>query len=246
MGNLNEFTELLSTKLVPPQLRPPYIQREPLIARLERGLDHKLTLISAPAGFGKTTLVCEWIARRREKGSLPPLAWLSLDPEDNDPVRFWRYLLAACQAFGDQATRTSLRLLAVPDQPPFEAAITAFINEAARLDGKHVLIVDDYHLISAALVNETLSFFLDHLPETIHLILTTRVDPHLPLARLRARNELNELRLTDLRFTPQESREFFQSTLAFTLPQEQVDHLIARTEGWAAGLRLAALAVNEK
>ena len=246
MGKTLPTDELLSTKLTPPQLRPPFVPREALLSRLDLGLDQKLTLISAPAGFGKTTLVCEWIAYRREKRDLPPIAWVSLDPEDNDPVRFWRYLLTACQVFDSQVSDNSLALLNIPGQPPFESVITAFINTAARLTGKLVLVIEDFHLISSPQVHETLSFFIDHLPGALHLILTTRSDPHLPLARLRARNELNELRLADLRFTAQESHAFFQRAVPFPLPPEEIARLIERTEGWAAGLRLVALALQGK
>ena len=122
---------LLSTKLTPPQLRPPIVLREAMFSRLDLGIDQKLTLISAPAGFGKTTLVCEWIASRREQEDLLPTAWVSLDPEDNDPVRFWRYVLTACQAFDSQVSDPFLAFLSVPGPPPLESVITAFINEAA-------------------------------------------------------------------------------------------------------------------
>jgi LuxR family maltose regulon positive regulatory protein len=262
MGKTLTTDELLITKLTPPQPRPPVVLREALLFRLDQGLDQKLTLISAPAGFGKTILVSEWVHERmKAEGGrmskedlhpssfiLPPLkfAWLSLDPEDNDPVRFWRYLFTACQVFDDQAVQPALRLLNVPGQPPLEAAITAFINQAAQLPGKRVIIIEDYHLITSAEVHKTLSFFLDHLPGSFHLVLTTRSDPPLPLARLRARNELHELRLADLRFTLEESLAFFQRAVPFPLSEEELSRLMERTEGWPAGLRLVTLAIQGK
>lgn len=149
--------ELLSTKLVPPQPRAPLIVREQLLARLDEGLDHKLTLISAPAGFGKTTLASEWIAQGRERGNLPPIAWVSLDAADNDPVRFWRYVLHACRAFGGDASEAALALLRYSAQPPFEVLLTRFINKIAALSGKVVLALEDYHAITSPQIHETLA-----------------------------------------------------------------------------------------
>ncbi len=256
-----DTSELLSTKLAPPRLRSVLVPRDPLLARLDEGLDHKLTLISAPAGFGKTTLVSQWLSQRmrdegrRMKGrqefhlssfSLHPskVAWLSLDAGENDPVRFWRYVLTACQAFQPDLGQPALALLRTSPQLPFEALLTMFINELNRLSGRYVLVLEDYHVITSPQIHETLTFLLDHLPPTLHLILLARSDPPLPLARLRARGELNELGAADLRFSLSETQAFLQQALPFPLSPETVERLDSRTEGWAAGLRLVALTLQ--
>jgi LuxR family maltose regulon positive regulatory protein len=259
----------LSTKLAPPHLRPPVVKRRRLLDRLDQGLAHKLTLLSAPAGFGKTTLAAEWVETGDwETGKLgtgkptsqPPnlpvshptnlpiyhVAWVSLDAGDNDPVRFWRYVVSACGAFDPGIGDSSLALLQTSQQPAFEAVLTAFINELAGLPGKCVLILEDYHLITARPVHETLTFWLDYLPPALHVVMLTRGDPPLPLARLRARNELNELRAADLRFSPEETRDFLRLAVPFALPAGAVERLAARTEGWPAGLRLVALALQRR
>jgi LuxR family maltose regulon positive regulatory protein len=236
--------ELLSTKLVPPPARSSVVPRQRLLARLDEGLDHKINLISAPAGFGKTTLVSEWIDKRRKQDELPAIAWVTLDECDNDPVRFWRYVLTACQTCGERVSQSALSLLNNSPQPAFEALLTQFINEAAQLPNKAILVLEDYHTITAKPVHETLAFFLDNLPVTLHLILMTRGDPPLPLARLRAHNELKELRTADLRFTLEETQAFLQLAVPASLPSEIVTRLAERTEGWAAGLHLVALALQ--
>lgn len=238
--------ELLSTKLTPPGLHPPYVPRPNLVARIDEGLERKVTLISAPAGFGKTTLVCEWIASRKERGAPLPTAWVSLDPGDSDPVRFWRYVLTATREFDSHLSEPALELINYSSQPPFETLLTAFINQAAELENRCVLILEDFHTITSPLVHETLSFLIDHLPPMLHLILMTRGDPPLPLARLRARNELNELRSEDLRFTLEEVHTFFEQNLSFSLPSSTIARLAERTEGWGAGLRLVLLALNRR
>ena len=243
---MEDTFELLSTKLTPPRLRLPYVSREALLARFDEGMAQKLTLISAPAGFGKTTLVSEWIASRREHQNLPPVAWVSLDPGDNDPVRFWRYVLTACQAFDNEVSKSALALLSASPQPSLEGLLTSFINETAQLPNRVVLVLEDYHVITAAKIHETLSFLLDYLPTTLHLILITRSDPPLPLARLRAYNELNELRSVDLRFTLEECQDFLDQIIPYSLSPEEVTRLVERTEGWAAGLRLVVLALHGK
>jgi LuxR family maltose regulon positive regulatory protein len=238
-----DTSDLLRTKLAPPRLRAALVARESLLARLDAGLERSLTLLSAPAGSGKTTLVSAWMAERVARHDLPPLAWVSLDAGDNDPVRFWRYLITACQEFDTGIGRAALALLQAPQQP-VERALTALINDLAQLPGKHILVLEDYHLISAPQVHDSLTFLLDHLPATLHVLLMSRSDPPLPLARWRAHNDLNEFNAADLRFSLQETQVFFQQTLQQSLSAESLARLEARTEGWVAGLHLVALALQ--
>jgi LuxR family maltose regulon positive regulatory protein len=231
--------QLLRTKLAPPRLNGPLVSRLPLLARLDEGMAYKLTLISAPPGFGKTTLVSEWGATRDD-----PIAWVSLDAGDNDPVRFWRYVITACRAFDATLGKSALAALRASQQPSFEAILTSFINELAELPDRYVLVLDDYHLITSREIHAALTFLLDYFPPALHLILTTRSEPPLPLARLRVHNELNQLDTTDLRFSLEEIRTFFQETLHLPLSTEAMARFEVRTEGWAAGLRLVALALE--
>jgi LuxR family transcriptional regulator, maltose regulon positive regulatory protein len=257
----NDNTELLSTKLAPPRLRTGLVARSELLARLDAGLERKLTLLSAPAGFGKSTLAASWLTTRTEEQGLrtesvslalspqssvlvPRSAWVALDEGDNDPVRFWRYLLRACQAFEPSLGAASLALLRAAQSPPYEALLTSFINELAQLNGRFVLVLEDYHAIVAGQIHEALTFLLDHLPPTLHLVLITRADPPLPLARLRARDELCELHADDLRFSLAETQAFFTQSMDLALTPEVLQQLDTRTEGWVAGLRLFALALQ--
>ena len=240
----DETLELLSTKLSPPRLNPNFVARGGLLSRLDDGLEQKLTLISAPAGFGKTTLVSEWIAERRKHRDLPSMAWIALDAGDNDPLRFWRYVLAACQGFDANLGKSALALLRNSSQLSHETILTLFINELAQLPDKVILVLEDYHLIDAQQIHASLAYLIEHLPATAHLILMTRSDPPLPLARMRVRNELNELRAADLRFSLEETQVFLRQTISLPLPPEVTRRLAERTEGWAAGLRLVALALR--
>jgi len=187
----------LATKLHVPAPRPKAVLRPRLIARLNEGLHHKLTLISAPAGFGKTTLVSEWIA-----GSRLPAAWLSLDEGDSDPTRFLAYLVAALRSVAAKLGE------GVSGVPPTESILTALLNEIAAIREAFILVLDNYHLIDARPVEDALAFLLEHLPPCLHLVIATREDPRLPLARMRARGQMAELRAADLRFTPSETTEF--------------------------------------
>jgi hypothetical protein len=193
-------TPILATKLYVPPPQPKVVLRPRLIERLNEGLLRKLTLISSPAGFGKTTLLSEWLA-----GCELPAAWLSLDEGDNDPTRFLAYLLAALQTIAANVGEGVLGLLQSPQPPPTETILTALLNEITTIAHDFVLVLDDYHVIDARAVDEALTFVLDHLPSQMHLVIATREDPHLPLARLRARGQLSELRADDLRFTPDEA-----------------------------------------
>src|SRR5262245_12457365 len=172
------MTQLLRTKLAPPHLRASTIMREQLLARLDDGFERKLTLLSAPAGFGKTTLVASWLTNVRtfKRLNVRTFAWVSLDGGDNDPVRFWRYLITACQTFDAALGAVPLALLDAP-QPHFESVLTAFINELALLADRSILVLEDYHVITARQIQEMMAFLLDHLPAALHLVMITRTDP---------------------------------------------------------------------
>jgi LuxR family maltose regulon positive regulatory protein len=230
---------ILATKLYIPPPRPKAVSRLRLIERLKEGLQCKLTLLSAPAGFGKTTLVSEWVA-----GCGRPAAWLSLDEGDSDPTRFLIYLVAALQTLAPALGGGLLAVLQSPQPPAGESILTALLNEIAVLPDPFILVLDDYHLVDAKPVDEALTFLLEHQPPRMHLVIATREDPSLPLARLRARGQLTELRLADLRFTPAEAAEFLNRMMGLNLRDSDLAALEARTEGWIAGLQLAALSMQ--
>jgi LuxR family maltose regulon positive regulatory protein len=232
-------TPILATKLYVPPPRPRVVLRPRLIERLNEGLHRRLTLISAPAGFGKTTLLSGWVA-----GCERPAAWLSLDEGDNDPTRFLSYLVAALQTIAPNIGEGVLGALQSPQPPPTETILTVLLNEINTIPDGFVLVLDDYHVIDAKTVDDALVFLLDHLPPRMHLIISTREDPHLPLARLRARGQLGELRAADLRFTPSEAAEFLEGVMGLSLSAEDIAALEDRTEGWIAGLQLAALSMR--
>ncbi len=232
-------TAILVTKLYIPPPRPKVVSRSRLIEQLNKSLHGKLTLISAAAGFGKTTLVSEWVA-----GCGRPVAWLSLDEGDNDPARFLTYLVAALQTIAANIGAGVLGVLQSPQPPPTEAILTTLLNEISAIPNSFIFILDDYHLIDAKPVDHALTFLIDHLPPQMHLVIATREDPQLPLARLRARGQLTELRATDLRFTPAEAAGFLNQVMGLTLSAEEIGALETHTEGWIAGLQLAALALQ--
>lgn len=233
------MTPLLATKLYMPRLRPNMVSRPRLIERLNAGLHRKLTLISAPAGFGKTTLVSEWV-----QGIERPVAWLSLDEGENDPTRFLTYLVAALRTIAPAVGEGALGALQSPQPPPPASILTALLNDLTTISEPFVLVLDDYHVFDAKPVDQALAFLIDHLPPHIHLVIATREDPHLPLARLRARAQLTELRATHLRFTPSEAAAFLNQAMGLTLSAEDIAALERRTEGWVAGLQLAALSLQ--
>ena len=234
------MTPILATKLYLPPLRPNVVSRPRLIAQLNEGLLHrKLTLVSAPAGFGKTTLVSAWLA----VGSRP-VAWLSVDEGENDPVRFLTYLIAALQTIAAQIGEGVLGGLQSPQPPPPEAMLTALLNDIATIKDHFVLVLDDYHVINARPVEQALIYLLEHLPPQMHLVIVTREDPSLPLARLRVGGQLTEVRVRDLRFTHSEATAFFNQVMGLDLSAEDIVQLSTRTEGWIAGLQLAALSMR--
>src|SRR6266853_5438825 len=232
-------TPILATKLYRPRLRPNVVSRPRLLERLNEGLHRKLTLIAAPAGFGKTTLVSEWV-----EGIERPAAWLSLDEGENDPARFLTYLVAALQTIAATIGEGALGVLQSPQPPPSESILTALLNEITTLPDHFVLVLDDYHVIDAKPVDMALAFLVEHLPPQMHLVIATREDPQLPLARLRARGHLTELRATDLRFTASEAAGFLTQVMGLSLSTEDIAALEDRTEGWIAGLQLAALSMQ--
>ena len=246
-------TPILATKLYIPPPRAKIVLRPRLIERLNEGLSsgRKLTLISASAGFGKTTLVSEWIASCKQ-----PAAWLSLDEGDNDSTRFLTYLVAGLQMIAPNIGEGVLGVLQSPQPPPTESILTALINEITTIPNnpstrpfgqsgqRFIFVLDDYHIIDSKPVDNALAFLLEHLPPQMHLVITTREDPQLPLARRRARGQLTELRAADLRFTPTEAAEFLNQAMNLQLSTEDIAALEARTEGWITGLQLAALALQ--
>jgi len=245
---------LLQTKLFIPPTRPRLVSRPWLIEQMNEGLHRKLTLISAPAGFGKTTLVTEWLDNVRGQTkdgnqAKNKIAWLSLDEGDNDLARFLTYFIAALnRAEGIEATvgEGSLSMLQSQQPPATEVVLTPLINEIATIPDKIIFVLDDYHLIDAQPIHNALSFLLENLPPQMHLVITTREDPHLPLSRLRASGQLSELRVTDLRFTSSEAAEFLNHTMGLNLSDEDIAALEARTEGWIAGLQLAAISLRRQ
>lgn len=232
---------LLRTKLFVPPLRPDSVPRPRLTRCMIEGFRTRLVLISAPAGFGKTTLLCESLAKTDH-----PFAWISLDDADNDPVRFWTYFIAAFQTVYPNVGRISIRSLQSTQLPQIEPILTTLINEVADIPQDIVIVLDDYHIIVNQSIHDTMSFFIDHLPPQIHLAIATRVDPPLPLTRLRGRSQLYELRTADLRFTPDETEVFFNETMRLNLPDESVAALEHRTEGWIASLQMAAISMRDR
>jgi LuxR family maltose regulon positive regulatory protein len=230
---------ILVTKLYIPRPRPNVVSRSRLLSRLTEGLHGKLTLISAPAGFGKTTLVSEWVA-----GIEQPTAWLELSEGENDPTRFLTYLVAALRTIGPAIGEGVLSALQSTQPPPMEALLVALLNDVSTIQHPFVLVLDDYHLLDSQAIDQALTFLVEHLPPLMHLVIATREDPALPLARLRARGDLTEVRAADLRFTPDEAAAFLNQVMGLSLSEEDIAALETRTEGWIAGLQLAALSMQ--
>src|SRR5262245_32364372 len=232
---------MLETKLYVPRGRRELVRRPRLGERLDRGANGTLTLVSAPAGFGKTTLLAEWLTAPAAGRTA---AWLSLDRGDNHPATFWSYVVAALQRAQPGVGAEALARLGAAQPPPIEAILASLLNELDDTPSDVVLVLDDYHVVEAREVHEGMAFLLEHLPPNVHLVVASRADPPLPLARLRARGELVELRAADLRFTPDEAAAYLIEVMGLGLTAEDVAALEARTEGWIAALQLAALSVR--
>ena len=236
-------TSLLTTKFYFPTTRPSLVRRPRLVQRLQAGLRGPLTLISAPAGSGKTTLVSEW---RDGPGAGMPVAWLSLDQADNDTSLFFQYLAACLEALQPGLLEKILPRLQSSELPPGEALMTILVNDISSLTQDAVLVLDDYHVIENSSLHQALAFLLEHLPPQLHLVLLTRADPSLPLARLRARGDLAEIRLEHLRFSLDETDQFLNQVMKLALTRDQISALERRSEGWIAGLQLAALSLQDQ
>ncbi len=233
-------TPLLSTKLFVPQPRPGLVARPRLMERMDEALSFALVLVSAPAGFGKTTAVSQWA----KQGKAPPLAWVSLDNGDNDPVRFWDYFIAALTKLKPGIGQAASNMLHSPQPYPTESVLTALINDFAGISGDCAVVLDDYHLISSDAVHEGITFLLDHLPPNMHVIIAARAVPPLPLPRFRGRAVMVELGADDLRFTADETAALLKEMLGFPLSAEEIALLNSKTEGWAVGLKMAALSMR--
>ncbi len=232
------LTPIITTKLYKPA-PPPDLVLRPRLFKILRTSTAKLTLISAPAGFGKTTLVTQWLAESDQ-----PSAWLSLDKEDADSARFLRYLISAIQTIEPHLGDAVLAMLQSPQTPPPEAILPGLLNEIATVEDDFILVLDDYHLANTTSIDNILEFLLKHLPPQMRFVITTREDPNLPLARLRARREMIEFRAHDLRFTVDEATDFLNELMGLSLKTEDIAALEARTEGWIAGLQLAAISLQ--
>ncbi|MCD4754087.1 MAG: LuxR C-terminal-related transcriptional regulator [Anaerolineaceae bacterium] len=232
---------ILVTKLFIPQPRPELVNRQRLIDQLNHGRNNKLTLVSAPAGFGKTTLVSAWV---NSLDSKERVCWYSLGVGDNDPTQFLLYLVSAFQMIEPVIGKEVISALRSPHPPPPQAVLTTVINDLAALQTQIMLVLDDYHLIKETSVHEAVAFLVENMPPVFHFVIITREDPFLPIARLRAHGQLTELRAADLRFTTDEAAQFLNHVMGLTLSEQDVSALEERTEGWIAGLQLAAVSLQ--
>ncbi len=235
---------LLTTKLRAPRTRPNLVARLRLREALAAGAGRTLTLVSAPAGFGKTTLLTEWSEDR--SGGERSVAWVSLDESDNDPARFLAYLVGALRVTEEGIGEGVLASLRSPESPPIEAVVGALVNELAGVEQEITVVLDDYHLIASEPVHEAVSFLIEHMPENVRLVVASRTDPPLTLPKLRARDQMTEIRAADLRFTPEEATAFLGDVMGLTLSAGDVEALEEVTEGWVAALQLAALSMRDR
>lgn len=224
---------LLTTKIHMPSPRADVVNRSRLIQQLQKRASRKLILVSAPAGFGKTTFITSWLIADNH-----PAAWLALDKGDSDITRFLMYLFAAIQTMHPTVGQAASGMLGTMPTSSAKTILTPLLNDLATIQQDFYLILDDYHLIDSSAVDDALTFLLEHLPPRVHLIISTREDPRLPLARLRAKGQLSEIRASDLRFTADEASAFLNSAMGLNLSAQDVTALGQRTEGWIAGLQL--------
>jgi LuxR family maltose regulon positive regulatory protein len=229
----------LQTKLFVPPLGSTWISRKRLIQRMDEGFQRRLILISAPAGFGKTTLLVDWVHQRKI-----PVAWFSVDKADNDPLWFLTYVISGLRKLKSGTGKSALEMLQSPQPPPVEAILINLINDVIQIRTDFALVIDDYHLVDARPVHDMIAFLHENQPEQMHMILSTRADPPLPLSRVRSQNQLTELRAADLSFTSEETSRFYNTHLNLKLSPADLELLEKRTEGWIAGLQLAALSLQ--
>lgn len=230
---------LLQTKLYIPRAHPDLVKRPWLDQRLNEGLHARLILVSAPAGFGKTTLLSSWLVHCDL-----PAAWVSLDRHDNDPVQFWAYVIAALRTLQTGLGDTALGMLQASQPPSIEVILTELLNEVAGIQDHFLLALDDYHAIDNENIHHGLTFLLENIPPQMHLVIASRTEPPLPLPLLRVRRALVELSLTDLRFNAQEAADFLTQVMGLELTAGDIATLEKLTEGWIAGLQLAALSMQ--
>ncbi len=235
-------TPLVLTKIEAPRMRPGHVPRGALVERLRNGLHRRLNLVAAPAGWGKTSLLAEW---RDAEGDVP-FAWLTLDGDDNDPARFWAYVSAALRKADVEIPSSFESAVAAPGASVRDAALPVLVNSLVATENEHVLVLDDYHLISEPEIHQGVRFLLEHLPVVSHLVIATRSEPPVDVSRLRARGELGEILSEQLRFSDAEAASLLNETLALALPSEKLEVLRDRTEGWAAGLYLAGLSLRDR
>ncbi|TMC17001.1 MAG: LuxR family transcriptional regulator, partial [Chloroflexi bacterium] len=248
---VEQRSPLRSLRLSPPRLPGSLVERSRLLGELDAAFSHPLTLVSAAAGSGKTTLLSAWVAASPQvlprggtkqsaepRGAEPACAWLSLDEPDNDPIRFWLSVIAAVQACLPTFGEAAREMLHAPQAPPLSTVLTTLLEEMEQMDREFMLILDDYHVISEQAIHDSLLALLNHPPANVHLVLSTRTNPELPLSRFRVRSQLIEIRDQDLRFTRQEAASFLVEGMGLPLSEEDVATLAARTEGWIAGLQL--------
>ncbi len=233
---------LLATKLYIPPLHPQIIQRQSILELMNAGLSigKRLILLCAPAGYGKTTLVCEWLQK------IPHACWVSLEKGDNEPRLFFSYLIAALQTALPGIGGQAQAILNAPQPPPLQAVLSSLLNDLAQVQSQTVIVLDDYQSIHASQIHEGIAFLLDHLPPEVHFVITTRSDPALPLHRYRSRGQLVEIRADDLRFTTDEVYAFIKDIAGVSLSPSEIATLETRTEGWAAGLQMAAISLRKK